>query len=127
MSHEKIKNLFAEAVASVSSDISSYVIHPEKDFTRNKKLPSDKFISFMVSCGSSSTKIELLDLFKDVLYCSIFKFSSEAINISFARSIRYWANSFKLPSTIRHLPSLYSYKTEEHLPTYPYWLFQYLR
>lgn len=63
MSHEKIKNLFAEAVASVSSDISSYVIHPEKDFTRNKKLPSDKFISFMVSCGSSSTKIELLDFF----------------------------------------------------------------
>ena len=32
-----------------------------------------------------------------------------------------------LPSTIQHLPSLYSYKMEEHLPTYPYLLFQYLR
>ena len=63
MSHEKIKNLFSEAVRSVASDISQYVIHPEKDLTRNKKLPPDKLISFMVSCGSSSTKIELLDFF----------------------------------------------------------------
>ena len=63
MSHEKIKNLFSEAVRSVASDISSYVIHPEKDLRRNKKLPADKLLSFMVSCGSSSTKIELLDFF----------------------------------------------------------------
>ena len=63
MSHEKIKNLFQEAVASVASDIHHYAIHPQKDFTRNKKLPPDKLISFLVSCGSSSTKIELLDFF----------------------------------------------------------------
>lgn len=63
MSHEEIKNLFSEAVCSVASDISHFAIHPEKDFTRNKKLPPDKLISFMVSCGSSSTKIELLDFF----------------------------------------------------------------
>ena len=63
MSHEKIKNLFLKAVSSVASDISRYAIHPEKDFSRNKKLPPDKLISFMVSCGSSSTKIELLDFF----------------------------------------------------------------
>lgn len=63
MSHENIKILFADAVRSVVSDISRYSIHPEKDFIRNKKLPPDKLISFMVSCGSSSTKIELLDFF----------------------------------------------------------------
>lgn len=63
MSHEKIKNLFQEAVASVASNIYHYAIHPQTDFTRNKKLPPDKLISFMVSCGSSSTKIELLDFF----------------------------------------------------------------
>lgn len=63
MSHEKIKNLFSEAVNSVASNISQYVIHPEKDLSRNKKLPADKLISFMVSCGSSSTKIEMLDFF----------------------------------------------------------------
>ena len=63
MSHEKIKHLFSEAVNSIVSDISLYAIHPQKDFTRNKKLPPDKLISFLVSCGSSSTKIELLDFF----------------------------------------------------------------
>lgn len=63
MPHTKIKNLFSEAVSSVASDISRYTIHPEKDLTRNKKLPADKLISFMVSCGSSGTKIELLDFF----------------------------------------------------------------
>lgn len=42
MSHNKIKNLFLEAVSSVSSDISRYTIHPEKDLIRSKKLPSDK-------------------------------------------------------------------------------------
>ena len=63
MPHTKIKNLFSQAVCSVTSDISRYTIHPEKDLTRNKKFPSDKLISFMVSCGSSSTKIELLDFF----------------------------------------------------------------
>lgn len=63
MSHEKIKNYFSEAVSSVASDISRYVIHPEKDLSRAKKLPPDRLLSFLVSCGSSSTKIELLDFF----------------------------------------------------------------
>lgn len=63
MPHTKIKNSFSEAVRSVASDIPRYTINPGKDLTRNKKLPPDKLISFMVSCGSSSTKIELLDFF----------------------------------------------------------------
>ena len=63
MSHEKIKSFFSEAVSSVASDISQYVIHPEKDLTRTKKFPADKLLSYMVSCGSSSTKVELLDFF----------------------------------------------------------------
>ncbi len=76
MSHEKIKHLFSEAVNSIVSDISLYAIHPEKDFTRNKKLPPDKLISFLVSCGSSSTKIELLDFFGLDTYAP----SSSALN-----------------------------------------------
>lgn len=63
MPHEKIKNLFSEAVSSVASDISRYAIHPSKDFKRNKKILPDKLISFLVFCGSSSTKIELLGFF----------------------------------------------------------------
>ena len=63
MSHEKIKAFFSEAVRHVSSNISLYTVNPDKDFTRVKKWGPETLLSFMVSCGSSSTKIELLDFF----------------------------------------------------------------
>ncbi len=68
MFHQTIKSVFASSVASVVSNISQYTINPPKDLSRNKKLPADKLISFLVSEGSSSTKNELLDFFDmDVL------------------------------------------------------------
>lgn len=63
MFHEKIKALFSSAVDSVASTISKYSVHPDKDFTRQKKLPPDKLITFLVSQGSSSTSEELLEFF----------------------------------------------------------------
>lgn len=63
MSHEKIKASFFDAVRHVASNISQYTVNPGKDLTRVKKLGPEALLSFMVSCGSSSTKIELLDFF----------------------------------------------------------------
>lgn len=63
MFHQKIKSLFSSAVNSVASSIDGYAVNPEKDFTRHKKFPADKLISFLVSEGSSSTRNELLDFF----------------------------------------------------------------
>ena len=63
MFHDKIKSIFTSAVESVVSSISDFAVHPEKDFTRNKKFPAGTLITFMVSEGSSSTKNELLDFF----------------------------------------------------------------
>lgn len=63
MSHEKIRSLFSSAVESVVYSIADYAVNPEKDFTRRKKFPADKLITFLVSEGSSSTKNELLDFF----------------------------------------------------------------
>lgn len=63
MFQKKIKSLFQTAVDHVVSNISQFTVHPGKDLTRNKKLPPDKLISFLVSEGSSSTKVELLDFF----------------------------------------------------------------
>lgn len=63
MTHKSIKNLFSDAVNHVASNISSYVVNPDKDLIRNRKLGAANLISFMVSCGSSSTKLELLDFF----------------------------------------------------------------
>ena len=61
MIHQKIKDLFASSVEHICSDISEYSIHPNVDFRRNRKIPPQTLISFLVSQGSSSTKVEMLD------------------------------------------------------------------
>lgn len=63
MFHEKIKSIFQDSVHHVVSDIAKYAVNPEKDFTREKKISAEKLISFLVSQGSASAKLELLDFF----------------------------------------------------------------
>ena len=63
MSHESIKAAFSDAVNHVASNISLYAVNPDRDLTRNRKMGAARLISFMVSCGSSSTRLELLDFF----------------------------------------------------------------
>ena len=63
MSYEKIKAAFNDSVNYVVSDISQYTATPGRDFTRSRKIGADKLISFLVSCGASGTRIELLDFF----------------------------------------------------------------
>lgn len=61
MIHQKIKDLFESSVEHICFNISDYSIHPNIDFQRNRKLSPQKLISFLVSQGSSSTKVEMLD------------------------------------------------------------------
>ncbi|MDE7202774.1 MAG: IS4/IS5 family transposase, partial [Lachnospiraceae bacterium] len=63
MFHEKIKSLFSSAVHSVSAVISNFTAKPGSDLTRDRKLPVEKLITFLVSQGASSSKNELLDFF----------------------------------------------------------------
>lgn len=63
MTHTKIKNLLFSSIDLVSSSVSDYVGKPGIDFSRNRKLPPDKLIKFLISEGSSTTKNELLDFF----------------------------------------------------------------
>ena len=63
MSYEKIKAAFTDSVSHVSSNISQYTLNPGRDFIRSRKMGADRLIPFLVSCGSSSTRIELLDFF----------------------------------------------------------------
>lgn len=63
MTHTNIKSLLNSAIDSVAKSVANYVENPGKDFSRNRKLPVDKLITFLVSEGSSSTKNELLDFF----------------------------------------------------------------
>ena len=63
MSHTRIVDFLSEAVNSISNNIGSYVFHPNSDFTRNKKLPADKLLQFLITEGSSSTRNELTEAF----------------------------------------------------------------
>ena len=63
MTHTKIKELLNSAITVVSSSVSDYVENPDKDFSRSRKLPADKLMSFLIAEGSSTTKNELLDFF----------------------------------------------------------------
>jgi Transposase DDE domain. len=58
-----IKDIFHSSVSTVARDISQYTLNPGRDLVRNRKIPADKLIAFLVSEGSASTKNELLDFF----------------------------------------------------------------
>lgn len=61
MIHQVIKDLFFSSVQHVASHISRYSVQPDTDFLRNRKLSPQTLIPFLVSQGSSSTKVEMLD------------------------------------------------------------------
>lgn len=63
MFFNQIKFLFRDAVFHVVSHMSPYLVDPDKDFTRRRKLPPETLISFLVSQGASSTGNELDDFF----------------------------------------------------------------
>ena len=63
MTYQEIKNIFNDSVHDIASRINLYSVNLYKDFTRNRKLPPDLLISFLISEGSSGTKNELLDFF----------------------------------------------------------------
>lgn len=61
MIHQKIKDLFISSIELISSDISKYSVNPVSDFIRNRKISPQTLISYLVSQGSSSTMVEMLD------------------------------------------------------------------
>lgn len=61
MIHQKIKDLFVSSIELICSDISKYSVNPDSDFIRNRKIPPQTLISYLVSQGSSSTMVEMLD------------------------------------------------------------------
>lgn len=63
MFFNQIKSLFRDALFHVASHISPYLVNPDKNFTRRRKLPTETLISFLVSQGASSACNELDDFF----------------------------------------------------------------
>jgi len=58
-----VKTALSDAISKVASDISSYVVRPDKDMTRNRKFSAASVMSFLISKGASSSRCELLDFF----------------------------------------------------------------
>ena len=71
MIHQQIKELFFSSVEHIVSDISQYAVHPDSGFKRSKKIPAQKLISFLVSQGSSSTRVEMFYPQLGVKLCSM--------------------------------------------------------
>ena len=61
MPHNEIKNAFLSAVNSVIANPEQFAVNPAKDFSRQRKITPDTLISFLVSKGSSSSRVEMLD------------------------------------------------------------------
>ena len=61
MPHNKIKNVFLSVVDSVVANAEQFAVNPVKDFSRQRKITPDTLISFLVSKGSSSARVEMLD------------------------------------------------------------------
>lgn len=61
MIYQKVKDLFNSSIDYVVSNISNYSVHPDTDFIRNRKISPNDLISFLVSQGCSSTKVEMID------------------------------------------------------------------
>lgn len=59
MLFNQIKSMFQDALFYTASHITPYLIDPDKDFTRRRRLPQEMLISFLVSQGASSTGNEL--------------------------------------------------------------------
>ncbi len=62
MPHNKIENIFLSAVDSVTANPDQFAVNPKKDFTRQRKITSGTLISFLVSKGSSSARMEILQI-----------------------------------------------------------------
>ena len=69
----------------IVSDISQYAAHPDSDFKRSKKIPAQKLISFLVSQGSSSTRVEMFYPQLGVKLCSMASGGVQKIYMVFFR------------------------------------------
>ena len=61
MIHQTIKDLFVSSVELISSNISKYSVNHATDIIRSRKISPQNFISYLVSQGLSSTRVEIFD------------------------------------------------------------------
>lgn len=63
---EKIKNTMSEVLDSVEQNKDSFVMHPGKDFSRNRVLPFKRTMEAIIGMQGNSLNKELIDVFPDI-------------------------------------------------------------
>ncbi len=58
-----VKNTLQDIISQMSHNLSSFVNHPDKDFSRNRKLGFEKMMNLFISRGSGALNHELLKFF----------------------------------------------------------------
>lgn len=61
----QIKNVLDGVISNMVKDPSSFVVAPDKDFTRNRTLTFKKMLHIILGMGGSSIRKELHDYFED--------------------------------------------------------------
>ena len=61
---EKVKNALYDLIHEMSEHYWLYVTDPERNFSRDRKLPFEKVLAMLVSMGGSSLRNELIDHFR---------------------------------------------------------------
>ncbi len=58
---KNVKRVLNKTILELSSNLKSYTVNPEKDFSRNRKLPFDKLITSMLSMSCKTLRSEILE------------------------------------------------------------------
>jgi hypothetical protein len=60
---EYIKDILDSIISDMSDNVSNYAKNPDKDFTRDRKLPFDKMVKIILSMKGNTLNKELYDFF----------------------------------------------------------------
>jgi len=61
MTQQQIEAILDSSIDYVASNISRYAVNPETDFTRRRDISPETLMTFLISQGSSSTRVEMFD------------------------------------------------------------------
>ena len=61
---KKVRKILQSIISDMAKNPWLYAKHPEKDFTRKRKLPFEKTISTLICMGGGTLNKELLEQFK---------------------------------------------------------------
>lgn len=120
-SPKKIKKTLKNQIEDLSKNANCYCKSPSKDFTRNRKLPFEKVVEFMLTKSGKSLNCEILDFFNfssDAPTPSAFVQQRDKINyIAFEDLFHKFTDSIKEEKLFKGYRLLAVDGSDLHVPT----------